>query len=330
VLIRGLKENNINIIECREEGNNFKLFFNLIKKHVELPKYDIMIVGYTDSRWVVILGWLLCRKIFIWDAFYSLYDSWIFDRKLVDKYSLKAAYYWLMDWLCCKLADKILLDTEEHIKYFIVTFRISKKKFLKIFVGTDDNIFYPREEIEINRDYFLVNFHGKFIPLQGIEYIIKAAKILEKENIKFIIIGSGQEYEKIKIIANDLNLKNIDWHNKVDYSELPDFIASTDICLGIFGNTDKTKRVIPNKVYEAASMAKPIITGDTSAIKELFTNRKNILLCRVADSEDLANKIMELKNNKELRKKIAVNGYNIYRENCTPTLIAKDLLKKLN
>ena len=128
VLIKGLKENGVNVIECCEQSSSLALFANLIKKHRQLPVYDRMIVGYTDSRWVVVLGRLLCRKVFVWDAFYSLYDSWVFDRKLADKYSPKAAYYWLMDWLCCQLAGKILLDTKGHLHSQFHIFRKSQSK----------------------------------------------------------------------------------------------------------------------------------------------------------------------------------------------------------
>lgn len=325
VLIRGLKENGINVIQCCEAR-----FINLIKKHYQLPKYDMMILGYSDSRWTVILARLLCRRQLVWDAFYSLYDSWIFDRKLAKPLSIKAFYYWFMDWLGCLLADKILLDTEEHIKYFIKIFKIKKDKFIKVLVGTDDNNFFPKQEEGQGKNYFLIHFHGKFIPLQGAGYIVKAAKILEKENIRFRIIGSGQEYSNVKMNADRLGIKNIEWYNKVDYGELPSFMAEADLCLGVFGDTAKTQRVIPNKVYEAIAMAKPVITADTPAARELFADRENILFCRAADAEDLAAKILKIKNNKELKDGIAQGGYEIFEKFCTPKIIAENLLKSLN
>lgn len=104
--------------------------------------YDAVIVGYSDSRWAVPAAWLMIRKPIIWDAFYSLYDSWVFDRKLVKASSLKAKYYWFLDWLSCKLADKILLDTDAHIDYFVKTFGVSRSKFIRIFVGADDTPFH--------------------------------------------------------------------------------------------------------------------------------------------------------------------------------------------
>ncbi|MEK7583051.1 MAG: glycosyltransferase [Patescibacteria group bacterium] len=147
------------------------------------------------------------------------------------------------------------------------------------------------------------------IPLQGVPYIRKAAEILRGDHdISFRIIGDGQ------------------W---VPYEDLPNLIRAADACLGIFGDTDKTLRVIPNKVYEAIAMAKPVISSDTPAIRELFTDRENILLCRRADPEDLAEKILELRRDEQLRTRIAHGGHQLFLSRCTPKIIAADLLRDL-
>ncbi len=125
VIIRGLEQNGARVI------------YSIRSAH------DFVIVGYSDSRWTMPLAWLLCRKPIVWDAFYSLYDSWVFDRKLVSPSSVKAKYYWLLDWLSCMLADRILLDTNAHIDYFAKTFRIDKRKFIRVLIGADDKIFHP-------------------------------------------------------------------------------------------------------------------------------------------------------------------------------------------
>lgn len=329
VVLRGLEENGVEILFCRTDKKGLGGLIDLFKKHQSLKNsYDIMIIGYSDSRFTVPLARLISRKKIIWDAFYSLYSSYVFDRKLINPQGLKAKYYWFLDWLSCKLANKILLDTNEHIKYFVRVFKEKPQKFMRSFVGTDDLVFYPRSGVK-NHNQFLIHFHGKFVPLQGTEHIVSAANILKNEDIVFQLIGQGQEYERVRKLAEEFGLKNINWIDKVKYEELPDFIKKADVCLGIFGNTPKSKLVIPNKVYEAIAMAKPVISGDTPAIREFFTDREDILLCKTADPEDLAKKILELKNNPELAKKIAEGGYKLYLKNATPKIIGKSLTQTL-
>ena len=111
----------------------------------------------------------------------------------------------------------------------------------------------------------------------------------------------NENFEK----AKKWKLNNIRFFHRVQEKKLPDFIQRSDIQLGIFGNTIKTKMVIPNKVYSAVAMKKPVITADTPAIRELFSNYENCVLCKIANGKDLAKKIEQLYLNPSLRNKIA-------------------------
>ena len=144
VMTRGLMLNGARVIECNVRKKGIGKYFNLWKRHRSLPgAYDVLVVGYSDTRWMVLFARLISGKPVVWDAFYSLYDSWVFDRKLVSPNSLQAKYYWFQDWLACTLAQKIVLDTNEHISYFVKTFRVDKKKCTRVLVGTDDTVFSP-------------------------------------------------------------------------------------------------------------------------------------------------------------------------------------------
>ncbi|MBI5765895.1 glycosyltransferase family 4 protein [Candidatus Falkowbacteria bacterium] len=325
ILLSGLKENGVEVIECRTEKSGAAKYFDLIKKHWKIRNnYEVMIVGFPGNQ-AVVLAKFLTKKPIIFDAFLSFYDSMVFDRQVCRPNDLKAKYFWLLDWLPCQLADKILLDTNAHINYFIKTFKINRAKFYRVPVGTEELFFYP-ENLSKTTDSFLVHFHGYFLPLHGLEYIIRAAKILEKENIKFNIIGRGKKYEAVIKLAGELKLNNVNFINPVPYEKLRPYINQADLCLGIFGNTAKTKMVVPNKIYEYLACKKPIITTDTSAIGEFFKNGDELILCRSADSDDLAQKILALKNNPALREKIAINGFNLYQKKFRSQIIAADLI----
>lgn len=180
------------------------------------------------------------------------------------------------------------------------------------------------------KNVFRVYFHGNFIPLQGVEYIIRAAKILlSHKDVQIKIIGAGFGYDRIRALADELGVNNVNFLGKIPLEQLPEHLLKADICLGIFGDTAKTQRVIPNKVYESIAMAKPVISADTPAMREIFADRENILFCRHADPQDLAAKILELKNDKELREKIAKGGRELFKLKASPKIIAKQLMDNL-
>lgn len=330
VIIKGLTKNNVDVIECNDQSKMWLKYLGLFKKYKS--DHDVTIVchpGHLDVPLAKVLTKLSIKPL-VFDAFISLYDTNVFDRKLVKEGSIKSKFYFYADKLACILSDLILSDTKEHIKYFYKTFGIEKEKFRRVFIGADDDVFYPRK-IQREEDSFVVAFHGSFIPLQGIQYIVKAARLLEdKKDIKFEILGGGQTYPRIIALCKRLNVKNILFKKPVKYEEVPNFVARGDVCLGIFGDTAKARRVISNKVFEILAMQKPLITGDTLAIREGgIINRKHALLVEMAKPKAIANAILELKVDEKLRRSIAKNGYALFRENFTPKVIGATLKKTL-
>lgn len=327
VLIDGLRQNNVEVIECQDSSPGIKKFINLYKKHRRLKnKYDMMIIGFLGQQ-IVPFAKLITKKPIIFDAFLSLYDSNVFDRKVVKRGSLRAFYYWILDWLSMRLADIVLFDTNQHIKYASREFGIDRDKFRRIWIGARDDVFYPAQKQ--NSGEFLVIFYGSFIPLQGIQYILKATKICEKEGIKFLIIGDGQEKKKIVKLSSELGLKNVEFIGFMDPEQLKEKLAQSDLCLGIFGDTQKTQRVIPNKVYECLAMQKPVITADTPAIRELFDDG-DMMLVKAANPESIAEAILKLKGDAELRNSIAARGYKKFKDNASPRVLGKRLIDIIN
>ncbi|PIR41801.1 MAG: hypothetical protein COV30_01240 [Candidatus Yanofskybacteria bacterium CG10_big_fil_rev_8_21_14_0_10_37_15] len=330
ILIKGLRENGIEVLECRDRTRSFLKYINLFFKHIKfIGKYDLMIVGFPGQE-VTFLAKIITLKPIVLDIFTSHFMGYIIDRKRYALNSFRARYFRFLDKWSCRLADLILLDTQAHINYFVDEFKLTDKKFKKIWLGARTDIFRPVDLNQNNSgDPFLVLFWGSFIPLQGVEYIITAAKILEKENIVFNLIGRGQTYVKNKKFAESLGLKNINFLGRISNGELTDFIRKSDVCLSTFGPGIKSEITIQNKIFETLSSKRPLVTARTEAVLELFNDREHLLLCNKTDAQDLADKILELKNNAVLRRKIAENGYKFFKNNLTEKILGAKLARIL-
>lgn len=164
-------------------------------------------------------------------------------------------------------------------------------------------------------------------PFHGLKYILEAAKRLKNTNIKFEILGEGQNYQSYLDFVSKNNLKNVNMRGWVNANLIPKYIAKSNIVLGIFGNTPKAKRVIPNKAVHTLAMAKPLITGDSPAARELFIDGKNVMLAKMANPQSIAEKIMILYNDKNLRINIAKEGYKLFRKKLSSKQIGKELTK---
>lgn len=311
------------------------IYTRLAFRYMRLEDHDAVIVGY-NGYFDMPLAKLLAktrRKVLIYTPVFPLYETSVEDRGYINKDSKKSKAIHLIDEISCRLADLIIIETETYLNYYSKEFKIPKDKYFQIPLGADEINYFPRGENSPRNDSntFRVLFYGKFIPLQGIPYIIKAAKLLEKDrDIKFEIIGSGQLSKNIKNLAQELNIKNVSFIEWINYREIPDYIQRADICLGIFGNTPKARRGIPIKVYEALSMKKPVITGDSPAVREVFDHKVNSILCEMANPKALAGSILLLKNDKKLREDIAEAGFRLYQDRFSAKQLARKFEEALN
>jgi glycosyltransferase involved in cell wall biosynthesis len=296
ILLRGLRENRVSVIECHadvwggiEDKSQITGWMNrlrfallwllqyprLIIRYIALPKHDVVVVGYLGHLDVLVL-WLfaLLRGVpIVWDAFLSLYETVVEDRRLVSPNNPLAFVIFLWEWLSCRAANLIILDTQAHADYFVQRFKVPVEKTGVVFVGVETDVFPPPTKSVSQKHakgIFTVLFYGQFIPLHGIETIIKAAQQIKHAPINWIIIGHGQEEQRIEKILKEEPLWCLTWIPWVPYRELVAWIYRADICLGIFGDSEKAARVIPNKVFQILSAGKPIITEDSPAIRELL------------------------------------------------------------
>jgi glycosyltransferase involved in cell wall biosynthesis len=308
---------NIEVIECHHPGKKiFGLitsYFSLLRKHKKL-QYDIMIIP-----WRGILSFplakLIHRKPIVYFPAFSIYDTLVNDRKKIKKNSLKAKITHYVDKKACQWSDKIVLESTSEIDYFVKEFDISKEKFVQLPLAADESIFKSQPEKE-NDEKFIVLFFGSFIPLHGIDTIVEAGKLIsEKKDIQIRICGDGQTRAEIENEIKKFNLNNISLLGIVSKEDLIASIKSSDVCLGIFGNTQKAQKVVTNKVFQILASRKPLITMNSPAsIEAHLSDKTNCLLVPPNDPEKLANAILFLKENSSLRKKIAESGYQTYKE----------------
>ncbi len=281
--------------------------------------YDAVLLLQPTRRFVFPM---LCAKLFwkgriIGDAFTSLYDTFVFDRAVAGKWSVKALYYFLTDWVFVHMCDTLLFDTEEHRAYFAATYGLGRRRALTVPVTVDMETMEHIQKKKLPHakpDEFQVLFCGYFIPLQGVEHIIAAAYILrEHPHIRFTLLGGGQTRQEMKELAQSLALPNLTFLHPAPYAEYLAYIKGADLSLGVFGNSGKASRVIPNKVVEAAALGVPLVTGQSAPVARYFTDGVNVFFANMADGEDLAKTILKAYTAKDLHQ-VGLRGQVVVRE----------------
>lgn len=305
--------------------NYFIRYLKIILKFISLRKnYDLIFIGFYGQP-LVIIAKLLSRKPIIFDAFISTYQTLCFDRKKFKPNSLVGRLAFFVDKYSCQFADKIVLDTNAHINYFVKTFALNKDKFHRIFVGTDETVFYPRKG-QTNNEKRVVFFYSEYQPLHGVEYIVKAAKLLKDTGIIFKLVGKGKEKVRIEKIANEQNIQNVEFIDWIQYKQLPNEIAKADLCIGgHLGTTEKAQLVIPGKTFQFIAMKKPTIIGQTIANRELFEKIDKPYYVEVGNSHALSTKVKKLLSSPILLNKMASEQYQVYRRFASREIIRRQV-----
>ncbi len=323
VLLEGLKKHGIDLIEFPYEKRNRKIQ----KKIVELSRdCDLIFLPSFTHPDVPFIKKSVLKPV-VFDPLISRYLTKVFDRKSVWRFSPRAYKNYLKDQRAFRYSDLIIADTQSHKDYYCSHFTVDPAKITVVPIGVNTEDFFPLKEEVKSDDTIIVGFYGSFIPLHGIDRIVLAANILkEKKNIKFEIYGNGSLFHKISDILNKMQLSALELKGYVDYYNLNQVLNKMDICLGIFGESLKTELVIPNKVYHYAACRKAIITKDTNAIREVFSQDENIVLSS-NDPEDIASKIIHLAEHPDFRRKVAANAYSLISNDFNEVEVTRKLLQ---
>lgn len=320
-------KNHIHNIRLRKPNRSafekVSLAFNIIYGHFctilksSHPKLINFYVMYPGLALVFILRIIKNKNAIIFlDAFISMYDTIVNDRKLLKASNPLAKLLYLFEKTAYRHSTKVIVDTKENAKYYSKLFKLEENKFIPIPLSIP-KFSPPPDTTKIDKNFNCL-FIGTFVPLQGVETIAETALLMtDFPQIKFTLIGDGQTSERVEKIFNKRNYSNVNWIRKILSTEkIETELNNTDICLGIFGHTEKAQRVIPYKIYYYLSKGITTITSETSAIKELLSSTEekpiNLITCKPKAS-DIRQKIIEIMEHKikPTRKHIASRNFAI-------------------
>ncbi|MEL7489727.1 MAG: glycosyltransferase [Pseudomonadota bacterium] len=315
----------------------------LLMQFFRSPRPDVVLIPYMGVFDILVLKAAAAIRgtPIVWDAFLSLFDTIVDDRKMVREESLTAAAIRLLEGAACRCADTILLDTKAHAEYFEESYPACKGKTRAILVGAE-TLFFERAwttRSPTEEQAFSVLFYGQCIPLHGIRWILDAINMCEDPTIRWELIGDGQDVDLIQSHIKKFPNSGMTWTRWVDYENLPARIASADLCLGIFGDSAKAARVIPNKIFQYAAMGMPFVTRCSPAISELFDGAApGVFLVEPASPSAILAAVEEAKEaqmrdqkfHRGIEKKICPNGVgaslnNILRAAATSELWNRSL-----
>ena len=229
------------------------------------------------------------------DPLISAYDKQVGERQKLAPETPKAKRLLAWERTLFQRADRVLADTPEHAGYFEQTLGVDPNKLAVVYVGSEAALFKHKPRLQKRTEAPLeILFYGSFIPLQGPQVAIHAARLYKGPPVRWTFLGNGPLRPQCEKQSHDL--PNVHFEDWLPYEALPDRIHQADILLGIFGATPKAGRVIPNKVFQSLACGRIVVTRLSNAYpKEMLETQNNgIAWTEAGDAQSLTDRIAAL------------------------------------
>lgn len=284
-----------------------------------------------------ISAWLLCKNKNA-KLIFNVSDLWPESAEklglVTNKFFLKLATI-LEEFLYKK---SILITGQTQGIVTDISTRFPSKNVYWLPNGVDLSFYNPdevesnwREENGFNNNDLLLLYAGILGHAQGLEVILHAADLTrEKSEIKYLLLGSGPEKDKLLKLKTELRLDNVVFLDLIPKSEMPKIVKAVDVALVPLKKLDLFLGAIPSKIFENSAMKKPLLLGVDGEAKQLFIDKgKAGLFFKPENVDDLAEKAVYFNQNRGEMNKLGENGRRYVDEFFNRDKLARSFYKEL-
>lgn len=269
------------------------------------------------------IGYLL-RIPIIYDAHTSVSEELV-DYRWVKANSILQKLINLIEIKIANISQYIIAVSNE-LKEKFIKHGIPSKKITVIPTGVNLKFFKKADGSNIRRKLGIktkqiIMYTGTFAPYQGLEYLLRAMKIVGnmRTNIKLLLVGNSND-KKYKDLSKYIGISHLTFFvGEVSFTEIPDFLDLAEVvvlprvkCLGF-----------PQKLSNYLAAGKPIVVFEGSA--KGISHMINGYVARNEDVTSLARGIELLLEDKELAKLLSKNA----RKTAEEILNWENLIKQL-
>lgn len=305
------------------------------KKKLE-KEYDYIFCE-SPPLFLGISAYLLCKNKNA-KLIFNVSDLWPESAEklglVTNKFFLKLAT--MLEEFLYKKSVLITGQTQGIVKN--ISGRFPNKKVYWLPNGVDLSLFNPetinsewRRENGFSENDLLLLYAGIIGYAQGLDIILNAAeKTKSNAEIKYLLLGSGPEKERLLELKSNKNLENVFFLDLVSKSEMPKIVKAVDVALVPLKKLDLFLGAIPSKIFENLAMKKTLLLGVDGEARELFINQgKAGLYFEPENMEELVERIKHLNNNRSDLIEFGENGRNYVQEYFNRNKIAKEFTNEL-
>ena len=214
-----------------------------------------------------------------------------------------------------KFSDCLIVHGK-RLKYELKT-----NKLCYIIPHGDYSFFLNYKRDDVNEENAVL-FFGNILDYKGLEYLIKAEPLITEKipDVKIIIAGEGN-FEKYCNLIRDINKFEI--HNRfIPDEEVAEFFQRAKVV--VLPYIEGTQSGIIPIAY---AFKKPVIVTNVGSIPEVVDDGKTGFIVPPRDEKALADAMIKLLKDDELRKEMGKNAYKKMKEELSWDKIAEKTIE---
>jgi colanic acid biosynthesis glycosyl transferase WcaI len=212
--------------------------------------------------------------------------------------------------------DRLVVVTPAFKQYLVQHWQLPEEKIFVVQNGVETSLFSRltpsvaiRRELDAE-EKFVASYIGTMGNAHGLETLLEAASYLRERapNILFLLVGEGAEKARIVSLARSRGLTNVRFVDQQPREKIPAYINASDACLVLLKRTELFKTVLPTKMLEFMSCARPVILGVDGHARKVMEQANAGIFITPEDPTALAEAVLWLAANPALRESLGRNG----------------------
>ncbi len=176
--------------------------------------------------------------------------------------------------------------------------------------GVDLHRFHKRGEQAVrSRPPYRVGFFKGFRPVYGPTCLVRAIpRVLQRmPEVTFELAGDGAQLDECRVLASELGIQaNIQWTPRLPHDDIPKFLARCDLTA-----IPSVHEAFGVAALESSAMGVAVVASDVGGLKDTVRHGETGLLVRPNDPQALADGIVALLLDADLRRKMADAGREV-------------------
>jgi len=227
----------------------------------------------------------------------------------ISRFGGRRAFFFSMlrslEWATYKTADMVISTNESYREHAVEVGGFPRERTFVVRSGPLLSRFRPVEpEPELKRGKKqLVCYLGVMAPQDGVDYLLRAIRhvvdVVGRKNVHFALIGSGDSFDDIKGLRDDLGLTDhVEMTGRIPDADVQRYLSTADLCVCPDPKNPLNDVSTMNKVLEYMTFGRPMVSFE---LKESHCSAQDGALYATPNDEiEFGERIIQLLDDTEL------------------------------